>query len=151
MPKMVPRDRLRKALYSSELADNLGHFPAPESKGLHGVVPNLEGRKMAKCKMYEIPRESRLLVIAHPESAGDNPLTDWEEAFIAVHAEMERLQDALQSAMGFVDTPIGRRKLGIDANSEWLREARDMLPNRAAKPPSNEEQNRRTGSSLMGM
>lgn len=34
--------------------------------------------------------------------------------------------DALKNVMGVIDTPIGRRRLGIDSNDppEWFREAR---------------------------
>lgn len=43
-------------------------------------------------------------------------------------AEVARLRGALQTAMGHFDTPIARRRLGIDPNDcEWLSECRDAL------------------------
>jgi len=41
--------------------------------------------------------------------------------------EVRELVEALENAMGHLDTPIGRRKLGIDANVKWLTDARAAL------------------------
>lgn len=39
----------------------------------------------------------------------------------------EKWSRHLRNAMGYLDTPIARRKLGIDANEPWLQEARAAL------------------------
>ena len=38
-----------------------------------------------------------------------------------------RYLEALQNVMGFVDTPIGRRKLGISSDCEWIADARRIM------------------------
>lgn len=40
--------------------------------------------------------------------------------------ETEKLREALQNCLGLLDTPIARRKIGIDPNAEWLRDAREL-------------------------
>lgn len=37
------------------------------------------------------------------------------------------LFEALENVMGYLDTPIARRKLGIDPDAEWLQEARRVI------------------------
>ena len=47
---------------------------------------------------------------------------------IMIEAERDRLREALTNVMGYVDTPISRRRLGIDPNAcEWLLPARAAL------------------------
>jgi len=48
-------------------------------------------------------------------------------------ARVRELEGALQNAMGHLDTPIARRKLGIDPDAEWLREARDLVESKEGK------------------
>lgn len=37
------------------------------------------------------------------------------------------LVEALRNTMGYLDTPIARRKLGINPDEEWIKEARQIL------------------------
>lgn len=37
------------------------------------------------------------------------------------------LEEALANALGFLDTPIARRKLGLDPNAVWLAQARKLV------------------------
>jgi hypothetical protein len=41
--------------------------------------------------------------------------------------DVAALVEALQNAMGHIDTPVGRRKLGVDADSPWIVTARATL------------------------
>ncbi|ADC73183.1 peptide synthase (plasmid) [Thioalkalivibrio sp. K90mix] len=51
---------------------------------------------------------------------------DTDAAYI--HEDRHRaLLEALQNVMGHLDTPIGRRRLGLDPNEPWLRGARDRV------------------------
>ena len=45
--------------------------------------------------------------------------------------EVEQLREALQNCLGFLDTPITRRKIGLSPDAEWLEAAR-----RLAKEPT---------------
>ena len=45
----------------------------------------------------------------------------------ALKAEMAEAVGVLQNTMGYLDTPIGRRRMGIDANADWLSNARALL------------------------
>jgi len=42
-------------------------------------------------------------------------------------ALVEELAGALKNSMGYLDTPIGRRKLGISPNAGWLVNNRVLL------------------------
>jgi len=42
-------------------------------------------------------------------------------------ALLREAMEALENAMGHLDTPISRRKIGIDPNAEWLLAARATL------------------------
>ena len=55
--------------------------------------------------------------------------TDTSERYIMARGadEIERLRAALRNVMGHLDTPIGRRKVGIDPNADWLLEARELI------------------------
>ena len=50
------------------------------------------------------------------------------ERYDALVVNNARLREALTNVMGYVDTPISRRRLGIDPNAcEWLLPARAAL------------------------
>ncbi len=44
-----------------------------------------------------------------------------------LQSQCARMKEALQNAMGYLDTPVARRKLCIDADEPWLLEARGAL------------------------
>lgn len=54
-------------------------------------------------------------------------VSDQTKEITRLREEVERLQEQLANVMGHVDTPIGRRKLGITDHPEWLVSARAAL------------------------
>ena len=46
-------------------------------------------------------------------------------------AQIATLRKALANAMGHLDTPIARRRLGIDPDAEWLLDARAAYEGKA--------------------
>lgn len=62
------------------------------------------------------------------QDRADNEALDLACAQIeALMDEREKLGDALWNVLGHVDTPIGRRKLRIEHDTEWLADAREAL------------------------
>lgn len=55
-------------------------------------------------------------------------MADLLEEVEALEAERDALRDALESVLGYIDTPISRRRLSIKSDHpEWLTEARKVM------------------------
>ena len=48
-----------------------------------------------------------------------------DERCLEAADEIEMLRDALRNCMGRLDTPIARRRLGLDPSADWLADARE--------------------------
>lgn len=44
-----------------------------------------------------------------------------------LESKSPRIYESLVNAMGHLDTPISRRKLGLSADEDWLKDARELL------------------------
>lgn len=53
--------------------------------------------------------------------------TIWNTRADLSDALLREAMGAFENAMGHLDTPISRRKIGIDPNAEWLLDARATL------------------------
>ena len=49
------------------------------------------------------------------------------QKYTPVREAADELLEALENAMGFLDTPISRRRLGIDPSAVWLVNARAAI------------------------
>ncbi|WNL50786.1 hypothetical protein RPALISO_199 [Ruegeria phage RpAliso] len=76
--------------------------------------------------MVDVPRTSDLL---EDYQRGRRRAAKEREGFFIPSLPMQkRILEALQNVMGHIDTPIARRRLGINENQpEWLTEARKVL------------------------
>ncbi len=54
-------------------------------------------------------------------------MSDAADLIDRLQARVEELEGALANTMGFLDTPIARRKLGVNPDADWVKAARAAL------------------------